>query len=204
MSKYEGEQAMEKPEAERAERKEDLAGFKDSSALAAAYKSLQAEFTRKSQRMKDMERELNEVKSGAEVDTEPTNATAIEGDREGEFEAFLKQFPQADHNLVVKGVITNGDYSAGSFTREYVRQLKAEIDALKAENSSEEAITQKAMASGKITEAIVKEYLKAISASVNALPPVADGYEPVLPPSKPKSIREAGKMAGDIFKIING
>jgi len=205
MIKNKGEQATEKPEAETAERKDDLAGFKNSTALAAAYKSLQAEFTKRSQRLKDMERELelSRVENESPREEPADEACGVKQPHKTDFDSFIEQFPEADAASVVRGVVTSGDFALGGFTREYVKQLKAEIDTLKEEAASEEIITKKAMENGKITEAIVKEYLKAISDASRALPPITEGYEPVVPPSRPKSIREAGKMAGDIFKFIN-
>ena len=59
MNKQASEQAIkEAPVANSAEENSNLAGFADTEALAAAYKSLQAEFTRRSQRLKQAERKL--------------------------------------------------------------------------------------------------------------------------------------------------
>ena len=135
-----------------------------------------------------------------EVEQEkPAADKAVETD----FEKFLNQFPEADANSVVKGAIESKDFTEGCFTRQYVRSLKSQIDELKAENESEEAITQKALASGKVTETIVKEYLKAVAAKQSAIRNAPVGRAPVVPPAKPKTFGEAGVLAGDIFKNNN-
>ena len=46
----------------------DSAGFADADALASAYKSLQAEFTRRSQRLKVAEKELEKLRAVADTE----------------------------------------------------------------------------------------------------------------------------------------
>ena len=160
---------------------------------------LQAEPTEKNVTEKEVTSEaFNEVLQEEEPKAEDSGEKY-----EGEFEKFLEQFPEADAKTVVKGAVKNGDFSKGCFTRQYVRALREEIEALKEENASEEAVTKKALASGKVTEAIVKEYLKAIIHSQAQMRNLPKGNAPVLPPSKPKTITEAGVLAGDIYKNKN-
>lgn len=145
--------------------------------------------------------EMNEKLKAAEEELGKYRAAYGSPDKDSEFEQFLKQFPEADADSIVKGVVSGGDFKRGNFTREYVRALRAKVSALEEENSSEEAITQKALKSEKATEAIVREYLKSVSgAHMTAAPSVKGGGSPALPPSKPKSIGEAGILARDIFQ----
>ena len=194
------------PEATPAQGAVDLAGFEDSGALATAYKSLQAEFTRRSQRLKQLEREVaKRVEITAEqIENEPA---PIQKDAEGgesavtDYEAFISQFPDADAEAVVKRAIEQGDFKAGGLTRQYVNGLKAEIDELKKQSSSEEALIERARNNGRVTEAIVREYLTAVAtANQNAKPKVV-GAAPVMPPARPRSIAEAGALANDIFSV---
>lgn len=122
---------------------------------------------------------------------------------ETEFENFLKMFPEDDPTPAIRGAIKNGDFRPGCLTRQYVLALKAEIEELKEENNSEEAVLKKALASGKVTESVVKEYLKAVAEEQRTLRKSAVGSSPAMPPSKPKTIMEAGALAGDIFKNKN-
>ena len=139
--------------------------------------------------------EQTDAADNAEIKPAAENAT--------EFEKFLEQFPEADAEAAVKGAIKSGDFSKGCFTRGYVRALRDEVAALKEENNSEEAIIKKALASGKVTEAIVKEYLLIAARNQAKFKAAPKGYAPVLPPLKPKTIAEAGVLAGDIFKNKN-
>jgi len=179
----------------------DSAGFADADALASAYKSLQAEFTRRSQRLKVAEKELEKLRAVADTEElQQSAAVPAPAEEPSDFEQFLKQFPEADAEAVVKGAVAAGDFKRGGLTREYVRSLRGEIAALKEENSSEEAIAAKALASDKVTEEIVKAYLKGIKGVKDKQPPKIVGEAPKTPPSRPKTIAEAGLMAGDIFK----
>ena len=135
--------------------------------------------------------------------TESVEDPSDKGGQPTDFEKFLEQFPEADAGKTVKRVLERGDFSEGCFTRQYVMSLRDEIAALKEENSSEDAIAQKALASGKVTEAEIKEYLKAVAANQAQIKKAPKGSAPVLPPSKPKTIAEAGVLAGDIFKNKN-
>ncbi|MBQ9482262.1 MAG: hypothetical protein IJU84_08870 [Clostridia bacterium] len=135
--------------------------------------------------------------------TKETEKPAEDEAKRTEFEKFLEQFPDADAEKTVRRAIKSGDFAEGCFTRQYVMSLKDEIAALKEETSSEEIITRKALASGKVTEAVVKEYLKAVAAAQPQIRRTPKGGAPVLPPSKPKTIAEAGALAGDIFKNKN-
>ena len=212
MNKQASEQAIkEAPVAGSAEENSNLAGFADTEALAAAYKSLQAEFTRRSQRLKQAERKLEMLAPKAveviEADAAPKEESGgealsvIPSERENEYEAFLSQFPEADAVQVVRSAVEAGDYAKGGLTRQYVRSLRAQIDALKEENNSEEILIQRARENGRVTEAIVKDYLAAVAATGRTAPPKIVGASPATPPQRPRSITEAGNLATDIFKM---
>ncbi len=193
---------------------ENLAGFADAEALVAAYKSLQAEFTRRSQRLKAAEKQLDGMKntvameilegekkiSKKEDNTMGNDSKNTQNEIETDFENFLKQFPEADAQKAVEGAISSADYKKGGFTRAYVRSLREKISSLEQQANNDEVIISKALASGKVTDAIVKEYLKAVASNQPTNRPVFSSASPSLPPSKPKSIIEAGALAGDIFK----
>lgn len=183
-----------------------MAGFADTEALAAAYKSLQAEFTRRSQRLKQAEKRLDELlpelpSAKEQAAPQPAEGGADGGAEQTDYEAFLAQFPDADAVAVVRGAVEAGDFTRGGLTRQYVRQLKAQIEALREENGSEELLVKRARENGRVTEAIVRDYLSAVVKAGTASQPKLVGAAPVLPPSRPKSISEAGALATDIFNL---
>ncbi len=117
-----------------------------------------------------------------------------------DFEEFLAQFPEADAETVIKGVIETGDFKKGGFTRQYVRALKAEAEKIKNECNSEEFLIKKARENKAVSEEIIRDYLKQISEDGKKVIKTVKGASPVLAPLKPKTVAEAGKLANDIFK----
>ena len=103
-----------------------------------------------------------------------------------DFEEFLKQFPDADAEETIKGVIESGDFKKGGFTRQYVKSLKQEAERLKMENKA-------------VSEEIVKAYLMKISENKKAVKKRINGIAPAVPPIKPRTVSEAGKLANEIF-----
>ena len=116
-----------------------------------------------------------------------------------DFEEFLKQFPDADAEETIKGVIESGDFKKGGFTRQYVKSLKQEAERLKRENDSEEVLVKKAMENKAVSEEIVKAYLMKISENKKAVEKRINGIAPAVPPIKPRTVSEAGKLANEIF-----
>lgn len=117
----------------------DLGKFKDVKALLSAYASLEAEFTRRSQRLKELE--------------EQSKAAGA-----------LKKQPE-------------GAPSAAQDTR---------------------SLYELACGDEEVKNAIIADYLKAVSAGKGA-PMVAGGIAVPSPKSKPASIREAGRLAAQFF-----
>ena len=196
------------PESTVENEKRELAGFDSEQALVKAYKSLQSEFTKRSQKLKSAQEELEKIKTltqteGAIEQSECDKTTAKENskgtenkeDKITDFESFLSQFPEADAESVVKGAIEMGDFKKGAFTRQYVRSLKERISALERENSDENVLIKKATENGKVSESIIKDYLVAIKNSMPKTKVSITGSAPVMPPAKPKSIEEAGALA---------
>jgi len=189
------------------ENQKELAGFDSEQALVKAYKSLQSEFTKRSQKLKSAQEELEKLKTLNQVEeveqsdgdtnediTVDKTANGSE-DKITDFESFLSQFPEADAESVVTGVIEMGVFKKGAFTRQYVRALKERISTLERENSDEDLLIKKATENGKVTESIIKEYLVAIKNSMPKTKVSITGSAPVMPPAKPKSIEEAGALA---------
>lgn len=90
-----------------------LGKFKDVDALAKAYGSLQAEFTRRSQRLKELEREVENFRSqsanNADSGVEKLRKKAEQKREEGkEFAKFLSELETGGENRLLEGV--DGDF----------------------------------------------------------------------------------------------
>ena len=78
--------------------------------------------------------DINETTRAAAADGECENDAASTEEimpEASDFEEFLKQFPDADAEETIKGVIESGDFKKGGFTRQYVKSLKQEAERLK-------------------------------------------------------------------------
>lgn len=124
---------------------------------------------------------------------------AAEGD--SDFEQFLLQFPDADAEQALIAAIKSGDYRRGCFTRAYVRNLKEQLDAANAKLADDDALADLAINSEKAAEKVVLAYLRSI-AEKGANRPYTGGTAPEVQRKTPATIREAGKLAGDIFANV--
>ena len=175
---------------------EDLGKFKDVKSLLNAYNALQSEFTRRCQRVKELERENSQVKKEQSL-----SDSLIDG-REWERKAFLEIFPDAEEDLMsLYDTALYSDDSKGWLGRAYLKKLTKNyedkinyfnsIDYVKnAVNSNEELKNQ-----------IIKEYLSEIENSKPAIKLISgNGLATVSPPSTPKSLADAGNLARQIFE----
>ena len=172
----------------------DLGKFKDVNALMQAYKSLQAEFTRRSQRLKKCEEELENrghaarseaadgdvVACGAdapcEAERRPSSAVeeGVENDDGGTAAATSACADGKEYSMAV---VENGN-DAGGFAD------KRETPSLYEQVMADESVRLK----------IVGDYLSSIG---KGGAPLVKGGGGVLatPPKKPSNISEAGNMA---------
>lgn len=171
--------------------------FKDVRSLESAYNALQAEFTKKCQRLSALEGELfgkdnREKKSssapeekqgepeGREVETAVTAFLA----KRGGCEDIL---PLLGEKLSGKERVTDRDVEAA-----YAAALE---DARKADK---EAFVSREK---EIREDAVKEYVTAIARAQGNVPVLTDvGQVTIAPPVKPKNIEDAGKLAEKMFR----
>lgn len=163
--------------------------FRTGDELLQAYNSLEAEFTRRSQKIKELEGKL-----GNTQESEKWNSRVSE---------LKKRFPAAegldgeiaDYVGVHKELLGSDDC------------LEKALLGVLAERYSQ--TTTAAQNNGKGTDGqnayknkIIAEYLEGVSKS--APPSVETGGEiPVVLPQRPSTVREAGKVALEILKKIN-
>ncbi len=173
---------------------ENLGRFKDVQALLNAYNALQSEFTRRCQRVKELERE------NAELAKEQSNSIA--DGREWERRAFLETFPEAEPQIELLLETAKGsDDSKGRLGRAYLKRLSEENEKKLNYYSSPEYILNAVSGSEELKSQIIKDYLLAVESSKPTVKLISgNGMATVSPPSKPKSLADAGCLARQIFE----
>ena len=201
-----------------------LGKFKDVDALARAYSALQAEFTRRSQRLKELEKSMENLSAdgqAADLGVEKLRKNA-QARREAakKFDAFMAEVGKA-HNDDAYAERPTGDIPSETIAKDLAQEpLKSEQVSLpraKSADSTENA--EEALPVAKSGEAlpltddlyaqvsrnegvrlkIIGEYLASIGKSGA---PITTGRAGTLtsPPLKARSIGDAGDMALQYFK----
>ena len=158
-----------------------LGKFKDVQSLFDAYNSLQAEFTRRCQRVKELERE-NE-----RLNKEITNAS-----KNNLSSGVIEQED-------VKKVAENTSLKVNDGTEEVLAQqsLQEQIDYYKSREYLLEALNQ----NQELKNEIINGYLTSVQSSKPTVKLMTgNGSSVVTPPSKPKTLVEAGEIARQIFE----
>lgn len=199
-----------------------LGKFKNVDALAQAYESLQSEFTRRSQRLKDLEKQVenfkqNKVSGNSGVEKLRKNAQMHKAEEE-KFDEFVKELNSVQESAKKPtGDNTENSNTEEKATENLAQALELEKDekgnekkaGLEGTNSfvannvesssSSEEVYAKASRDEKVRLRIIGEYLSSLGKSGV---PITAGVGSVLttPPTKAKNIGEAGNMALQYFK----
>lgn len=195
--------------------------FADAEALLKAYNELESEFTKRSQRLKELERENAELRreqsedrAESEAVHDETGSAAEEraiGDSlwngengifVDEVERFLKNNPEAREyaDEIVEKAELAGEPESGFLDRAYVCVLK---DTLRRERKkiNDDFILEKAKNIKAVRDEIIRGYLAELySAKGERLLAGSSGETAIAPPIRPSSIAEAGKMAVSVLK----
>ena len=175
-----------------------LGKFSSVEDLLNAYNSLQSEFTRRSQKIKELVRENESLKKSEKPLTASDNADG----RKGKI-AFTDTYPEAREILpsLYETAVNNKDEAEGFLERAYVKYLKDKINSQKDYYQSNEYILKTASENQAVKDGIIREYLGAVSGSKPKVGQyLGNGDGIVLPPSKPKTLQEASKIAMRIFE----
>ncbi len=178
--------------------------FKDENALLNAYGALEAEFTRRSQRLKELERRLSEMKAEKPDKVAKTEETTV-GGLDG-MPSKLENVEPANDGLVgdaSSGEMTRGDDSTKSSSDgaktvgRFVEPIAVEI---RGENEiSEDEIYKRASANEDIRLKIIGDYFLSLKKSGA---PLARGGQGTIatPIAKAASVAQAGDMALRYFR----
>lgn len=175
-----------------------LGKFSSVAELLSAYNSLQSEFTRRSQKIKELARENESLKSSEKLQNGSENASVRNG-----VKSFAESYPEAKEILpsLYELAAGLGDEAEGFLERAYVKYLKDKIDSDKNYYLSDEYILKTASENEAVKSGIIREYLGSVSGSKPKVGQyMGNGESIILPPSKPKTIEEASKIARKIFE----
>ncbi len=223
-----GTEAEQIAEAKEKEGSTAFGKFKDANALMRAYEALEAEFTRRSQRLKELEKQTDNFgASGGNEAEKLLKSAAKRKERERAFDAFVAELENKP-TAILSGKPVAPDTQAesektGAENAELVedKALESETKAEKAEKEKAvgglvennqnsncrktaeeedfETLYRKASGNEGVRLRIVGDYLSSIQ---GAGAPITRGGRGLLvaPPQRAKSIAEAGGMALRFFE----
>lgn len=172
-----------------------LGKFKDAKSLLEAYNSLQAEFTRRSQKLRQLEGALEDQRDKA--GTAPCQEQCGENE-EAVAADFISGYPKAEGLLSEIKQRAGENITKEALERAYIEILQEREAAL----SDEEVLSEIAFSNEKIKEKVIRRYLKDIAGRAPSTVLLAEsgGGFVAAPPKRPKTIDEAGELAYELFK----
>ncbi|MDR3263477.1 MAG: hypothetical protein LBT30_04125 [Clostridiales bacterium] len=208
-------EAVNRPTADSGGGTVSVGKFKSAETLLKAYNSLEAEFTKRSQRLKELEKTLNEPVPNVQAYTEAKDGSTKQptelakpfggrGDWVKRVEEFVNNNPKARaYAADITGEILRG---AVSFSDEnglldaYHRVLARNYTEPEKLTENGEFMEKYVYNNAAVKDKIITEYLDGLK-SVNLPKFVGKGGDmTVLPPKKPKSLEEAGRLAERFLK----
>lgn len=172
--------------------------FSSAKDLLDAYNSLQSEFTRRCQKVKELERENDCLKK-----TEKPPIDSVLSSGQAGKPSFKDTYPETQG--IMKSLYdlaaSSGDDAEGFLERAYVKYLKNKVESDNEYYSSKEYIRSKINGDNDIKNEIIREYLDGVNASKPKVwQYMGNGDGVISAPSKPKTLQEATKIALQIFE----
>lgn len=168
--------------------KEDIGKFKDTESLLKAYNNLQAEFTKKSQRLAELETESEQKQKEkirqAEIDKQVDEFAA-------KFD-IVKPFSSA-----LKATLTNTENA--SLAEESVKLLAKNCKRAEDYATDSEFLNNYIFSNAEIKDKIIKDYMSKIT-QTSPIKLESNGNILLSKPTSPTTIAEAGKLAKTIIK----
>lgn len=168
--------------------KQEFGKFKDAESLLKAYNSLQAEFTKKSQRLADLETQnetaLKQQNRQAEIDKKVEEFVA-------KFD-IVKPFSSA-----LKETLTNTENA--NLAEESVKMIAKNYKRAEDYANDSEFLNNYIFSNTEIKDKIIKDYLGKIT-QTSPIKMEGNGNILLSKPSVPTTIAEAGKLAKTIIK----
>ena len=162
--------------------------FKDAQALLKAYESLEAEFTRRSQRLKTIEGELQSRSLKDKTVSEVGGNNIAAADFNGRYPLAVKYAEKIEAELSKSTSLSRQD----AYVKILEREL-GEIENKLSEKSSDKNIGEE------FSEIVIREYLKKIAGAKPSAKTVT-GAGLKVPPLNPKTIADASAIAKTFIK----
>ena len=163
--------------------------FKDAESLLKAYNNLEAEFTKKSQKLASLESESAKTQSELNKRAE----------QEKEIEEFVSKFEIAKpfRSALKESLQSNQEVD---IKEEALRLICKNYKSAEQFSQDEEFLNNYVFSNQKIKDKIVKDYLSKITQ--NSPIKIENGGSSITlsPPKVPTTIKEAGKLAKSIIK----
>jgi len=169
---------------------EDLGKFESVEALLGAYENLEREFTRKSQKLAELE------KYGKSDNCNETGSEQPEAEEEewtGERTAASRNEREA---LGASPTISSSDSTANEQIEVLTEEYKPKLQEL-----SEEELIEIALQSERIRDNIISDYLQSLAAN-NGVRILNGriGAVPLTPPERPRTLKEAKEIADKMMR----
>lgn len=170
----------------------NLGKFKDAESLLKAYNSLQTEFTKKSQKLSELENSNTEFNKD-----EKLNQAIKELEQDyGIAQRFSQNIKQALKNV-------DADNYSNLAKEELIKNLQSSYKSAEEFACDEQFLQQFIYNNEKIKENIIKSYLANIKSNtpIKLVSNVSSSI-PLSPPANPTTIKDAGRLAQKIIKQI--
>ena len=182
-----------------------LGKFKDAESMLKAYNNLQAEFTKKCQRLSDITRELTEVQERLEQNKKDDVPLYEKEDWHDAVESFLskngkaKQYSKEIADEILQDPILATSSDALPLAWERVMNKNFYSPDMLAED--QDFINEKILTKCEVRQQVLDEYFKGLQNTSN--PPVIakSGSTLVKNEFKPTSMAEAKAMVEELFKL---
>lgn len=163
--------------------------FKDAESLLKAYNSLEAEFTKKSQRLSMLESE----------NVKTQNELTKKAEQEKRVNEFVSKFDIAKpfSSALKESLATNEDVD---IKEETLRIISKTYKSAEDYSQDEEFLNNYIFSNKEIKDKIVKDYLSQITQNSPIKMDNGGGTISLSPPKVPKTIQEAGRLAKSIIK----
>lgn len=186
------DRSAEKPVSQELKGSVDLGKFKDAESLLKAYNSLQTEFTKKSQRLSELEN------SNTEFSREEKINQAI---KELEQNHNIAQRFAQDIKSAVKD-IDSADYKQ-IVQEELLKTLEKNYKTATEYVADEQFLNDYVYNNQSIRDNIIRDYLASLTntSPVRVVSKLSSSI-PVSPPNSPATIQDAGKLAKNIIKQV--
>ncbi|MBQ9795521.1 MAG: hypothetical protein IJW36_00980 [Clostridia bacterium] len=163
--------------------------FKDAESLLKAYNNLEAEFTKKSQKLSMLEGENEKVQ----------NELIKQAEREKKVEEFVNKFEFVKpFSGALKESLLNNE--SADINVEALNFISKTYKTAEDYSKDDEFLNNYIFSNKEIKDKTIKDYLKNITQNSPIKMDSGSGSISLTPPSLPKTLSEAGKLAKSIIK----